>query len=428
MTSNERRREARYQRRCQKRKEKRDQALAQYNSLERIVDFNSLKRANKRSAKNVGWKESVQRYQMSMLRNFDEIRNKVLNGEDISLGFVEFNLCERGKTRHIRSVHFKERVCQRSLCDNSLVPILSNSLIYDNTACQDGKGVEFAIERLETHLHKYYRHYHTNEGWILLFDFHSFFDSIDHEILIKDIRSKVANKEIADLVESLIRPFGYPFALGNWRHNDRRNADREYIGKGLGLGSQVSQISAVSYPSRIDHYMKEVLRVKYYGRYMDDGYMLFHSKDDAQIALNELKWLCKEYKLILNESKVQIAKLSRKFTYLKVRFTLTDTGKVYKQLTRKNVNNIKNRLTKLKPIFDSGALPECDLQQAYASWKGYALMRGAKKQVWEMDKLYRSLFGVEPPCVKLEGKEKMRERRDRKRGRLRVKGGAAYGG
>ena len=37
--------------------------------------------------------------------------------------------------------------------------------------------------------------------------------------------------------------------------------------KSLGLGSEVSQICAVFFPNKVDHFIKEKLRIKYYGRY-----------------------------------------------------------------------------------------------------------------------------------------------------------------
>lgn len=39
--------------------------------------------------------------------------------------------------------------------------------------------------------------------------------------------------------------------------------------KSVGIGSQISQISGVYYPTRIDNYCKIVKGMKYYGRYMD---------------------------------------------------------------------------------------------------------------------------------------------------------------
>jgi hypothetical protein len=77
---------------------------------------------------------------------------------------VEFDLPGRGKTRHIKSVHISERVVQKRLCGNALVPVLSRSLIHDNGAFVKNKGVHFALRRLIVHLSRYYRRNRTREA------------------------------------------------------------------------------------------------------------------------------------------------------------------------------------------------------------------------------------------------------------------------
>ena len=152
MTSLERRREARYQRRKAARERKKQARYGECDRLESIASYKALHQANRKSMRNVSWKASVQRYQMNLLRNLEETRKKLLAGEEITRGFVEFDTIERGKKRHIRSVHYTERVAQRSTCDNALVPMLSRSLIYDNGACLEGKGVDWSMDRLTAHL------------------------------------------------------------------------------------------------------------------------------------------------------------------------------------------------------------------------------------------------------------------------------------
>jgi hypothetical protein len=220
MTSEERR-EARYQRRKTGRAEKRQQKLSQFDNFERVADIDNLYASFLESKSGVDWKESVQRYEANALRNIIDTRRKLLAGESVQQGFMEFTLNERGKTRHIKSVHISERVVQKCLCNQALVPILSNGLIYDNGASVKGKGVHFAIKRLITHLSKFYRkNENSNEGYCLSIDFSKFFDSIDHEILFKMLDKDIQDKRILNLTKQFITVFG--------------------DGKSLGLGSQVS--------------------------------------------------------------------------------------------------------------------------------------------------------------------------------------------
>lgn len=45
--------------------------------------------------------------------------------------------------------------------------------------------------------------------------------------------------------------------------------------RGLGLGSQISQIMELLVLNDLDHFIKEKLHIKYYIRYMDD-FILIH--------------------------------------------------------------------------------------------------------------------------------------------------------
>ena len=104
---------------------------------------------------------------------------------------------------------------------------------------------------------------------------------------------------------------------------------------GLGLGSQISQTFALASANRLDHYVKEVCRIRGYGRYMDDGYLIHESKEYLQGCLDGIRRICKELGIVLNERKTQIVKLTHGFKYLKTRFYLLDTGRVVRKIHKK---------------------------------------------------------------------------------------------
>ncbi len=288
MTSAERR-EARYRRRKAGRVAQRQSRLSQYDDFGCVVDADNLYSAFLQSKKGVAWKESVQRYEANAGRNIVETRRKLLAGESVQNGFMEFTLHERGKIRHIKSVHISERVVQKCLCEQSLVPILSNSLIYDNGASIKGKGVHFAIKRLVCHLSRFYkRNGYSNEGYALLVDFSKFFDSIDHETLFAMLGKDIKDGRVLELTKKFISVFG----------------DK----KSLGLGSQVSQISAIYLPNPLDHYIKDFKSEPFYGRYMDDLYIIHKSKEHLQQLLNEIETVCARLKIthLLSKKRVNI--------------------------------------------------------------------------------------------------------------------------
>lgn len=120
-----------------------------------------------------------------------------------------------------------------------------------------GKGIDFAIDRFVCHLQRHYRKYGC-EGYVLTFDFSKYFDRINHERLKAIVDECYTDKRLSSLIKQLIDDFGGE--------------------AGLGLGSQISQVSALMYPNILDHFIKESLRIKGYARYMDDGYAIHPDK------------------------------------------------------------------------------------------------------------------------------------------------------
>ena len=368
MTSEERR-QARYERRQAKRKAKK-QIYADCNNFDRVFTYDTLMASVRECKKNVAWKASVQKYVLKAPIMVHRTLHQLQNGTFRSSGFYEFDLNERGKTRHIRSVTMGERVVQKCLCDNALVPIIDRTFIYDNGATQKNKGYHFSMDRLKLHLQKHYRK-HGNEGYILLYDFSKFFDNVSHEV-IRDIMDKeFTDPRIKALTQHFVDCFG---------------------DKGLGLGSQISQTFALASANRMDHFFKEYAGIHGYGRYMDDGYLIHPSKKYLQQCLRWLRAICRRYHITLNEKKTQIVKLSHGFTWLKCRWFLTKTGRVIKKIPKKSVTTERRKLKKLKAKVDAGEMTYQDVYQSFQSWRAYARHFDAHETILEMEKLYRRLF------------------------------------
>lgn len=256
-----------------------------------------------------------------------------------------------------------------------MTPLLSRSLIPDNAASQKGKGTDYCIDRLCTHLRQYYNKYGT-EGYVLVFDFHKYFDSISHEAVFQLLDKKVKDERLNSLTKYLVKMFG---------------------DVGLGLGSQVSQVLAISIPDKLDHILKEQLHCKYYGRYMDDGYIISNDKEHLKECLRVIEEEAKKFGVELNEKKSQIIRLSRGFTFLKIRFFLTDTGKVVRKLSRKNITRERRKLKKMGYL----ASPE-DLYSSYNSWTAHAKRCNSYKTIRSMDKIYNEAMDIATELLQKE--------------------------
>jgi hypothetical protein len=374
LMNSEERRKGRYERRKAERDRRRHEKLSKYDDFSLLTDPDNLYKAFLSARKGVSWKESTQRYEMNIFQNIIEARRRLMAGENVQSGFVEFTLHERGKIRHIKSVHISERVIQKVLCDQVLVPILSNGLIHDNGASIKGKGVHFAIRRLITHLSRFYRRNgFSNEGYCLTVDFSKFFDNIRHDILIGLIGEQIHDEKVLELTRRFITIFG--------------------DGISLGLGSQVSQISAIFFPTKLDHNIKEVQRMPFYGRYMDDLYLIHRSKEYLEQSLEKIKEVCDSLAITINLKKTKILPLKDGIIFLKGKYILLENGKIIRKATKDCAIRMRRKLKKFKLLLDAGRMNHEDIRIAYQSWRGNYIGRfNAYHTVKRMDGLYDSLF------------------------------------
>lgn len=374
MTSEERR-EARYQRRKAKRSASKAEQCAMSDNFDWVFSYDHLYQSYKMCRRNVAWKASVQKYITQAPLNVFQTYTRLHTGKFKTSGFFEFDLFERGKRRHIRSVTIGERVVQRCLCDNALVPVLCRSFVYDNGASMKNKGYTFASNRLTQHLHEHYRKY-GQDGYVLLFDFSKFFDGVSHRLIKGILRKEFSDDRLIKITEHFVDAFG---------------------DVGLGLGSQISQVFALASANRLDHYIKEVCRIRGYGRYMDDGYLIHHDKAYLHRCLDGIKSICKDLEITLNLKKTQIVKLSHGFTYLKVRYYLLPSGKVIKKIYHRSVTKMRRKLKAFQKKVAAGVMTYDDVYQSWQSWKSYASNFNAYRTIQNMGTLYNQLFAFAPP-------------------------------
>lgn len=316
----------------------------------------------------VRWKASVQRFEINKLRWASGIQKDLLDGTYKSKGTVKFDIVERGKLRHIQAQHVRDRAAQKIICNGALRPTVYPCLVYDNSASQQGKGTEFALNRLKEHL-RWYIARHGKRGVIVITDLHSYFDSIPHSGAVRRMTKHIEDPKIINFTAQTIR---------------------EYDGEmGLGLGSEVSQIGAICYTDPIDRIVKEKYGIHCYGRYMDDSYFICPDRKIAEQCLNDIRAELVKLGLQMNEKKTIIHNLaSDDFVYLKKRVHIEDTGKIIFRLTRKNINDERRKIKLQRAEYDAGRMRRENINQSYETWRGYAKKYCAYKTVGAMDKFF----------------------------------------
>lgn len=340
-------------------------------TFEEVFSFDHMLNAAHECTHGVMWKQSTQNMWANRYSVIAQLQQELMSGKYKSKGFKTFMINERGKTRRIQAVHISERIVQKTLREYCLAPILEPKLIYDNAASIKGKGTHFAIDRFKKHLGTHVRRWGV-VGGVLTLDLHNYFGSIDHEIMKKQLRDVIEDDRLYNLSAYFVDCF---------------DGDA-----GLGLGSEVSQAYAMYYPNAVDHYIKEQLHIKGYGRYNDDSYLIHRDIDYLHYCLDTIQEMDADLKLELNPKKTQIHRIGKEsIPFLKRRFSVTDTGKIIEKIERKNVTRRRRLLKKQAALLDEGRADSKSISQSYQSWRSYASGADSYKTVHNMDNLYNEL-------------------------------------
>lgn len=345
-------------------------------TLEQLMELQNLNECAWECTRQSRWKETTQRYLADMLQKNIELRDEVLSGRYRVKPTIDFTINERGHTRQIEAPVVRDRIVQKSLMKHVLTPSLTPYLIYDNFASMKNRGTSFARKRFEIMMHRYIQR-HGTDGYILLIDIKKYFNNIDHEVLKRLIAPKIAGEP--DDVIALIH-----YIIDTSSHSD----------KGLNLGSECPQIFAIYYLNPIDQFVKVVKGVKYYGRYMDDIFIISDSKDELKKLLAEIETKLAELLLEVNHKKTHIVKLTHGFIWLQVKYTITPTGHIVKSMSHNKIVRERRRLKAFRRMLDSGQMTEAQIWEAYQSWRGTVIIdhNACDRTISEMDRHYTELF------------------------------------
>lgn len=383
-------------------------------SLQDVSDANALIKNFQKCKKGVTWKESVQKYEIDLLKNTYYTQQKLNNGTYKSSKFVEFPLSERGKTRWIKSMHIRDRVVQAAVCNEVLLPELQKYLIWNNGASLPSKGIDFTLSELYKDLKHFYYKTGSNKGFIVLADFTKFFDNIPHDQLKEDLTRDLDDQPLIDLIYDLIDLFQIDMSIlpaemqeefkygvfnnlkySAYLHDNHlhpnHNSDNK-LTKSVGVGSQISQIAGVYYPTKIDNYFTIVKGYQGYGRYMDDIYIIVETIEEAKQAVEDLFKLSAELGIHINQKKTQIVRLDSWFTFLKIRHKVLPNGKIIRITDKKNTVRQRKKLKSLKILLDNKVIEFLDVRCSYASYKGRLKRYNDHYTIYNMDKLFDKLY------------------------------------
>lgn len=311
--------------------------------FEQVTSFQSLYEAHllaRRGKRSCG---EVAEFELDLGRNIVELSRALREGAYRPLPFVRF-VVDDPKRRVVHAPRHRDRVVQRSLCDNALGPVLEPRLVYDNAACRAGKGTHFALDRLECFMRDHVRE-HGPQGWFLKCDVRRFFASVDHARL----KGRLARLPLGGATLDLLYLFVDGSSLGG---SVVRGGER-----GLPLGCQTSQWLALYYLDGLDRLVKERLRVHAYTRYMDDMVLVHPDRAFLRGCLDRMRaFAADELGLEFND-KTQVAPLSQGIDYLGFHLYVSRDGRAVRRLRQAAKRRLKARLRFLDRGVATGAVP-----------------------------------------------------------------------
>lgn len=125
---------------------------------------------------------------------------------------------------------------------------------------------------------------------------------------------------------------------------------------------------------------------------MDDGYLIHESKAYLKECLKHIRNLCEELGIKLNEKKTQIVKLSRGFTWLKIRYQFTESGYIVRKLARKSAVRMRDKLKQFKAKVDAGKMSIHDVYTSLQSWRAYARQFNAYHTIKQAEALFDGIY------------------------------------
>ena len=235
----------------------------------------------------------------------------------------------------------RDRVVQQVLLD-IMQPIFDGGFHPSSYGYRLGRSAHQAIAKAQMFIRKYERH------WVVGMDLSKCFDTLDHGIIIRAFRKRIADGSILQLIR-LFLASGVMTAEG-WQESRL----------GSPQGGVISPLIANVYLDAFDQFMKE--RNHRIVRYADDIMILCCSRGAAVNALEQaIQYLEKELKLKVNQKKSTIVHSEEGVNYLGVviftKFTLIQEDKIkrfkdrVRKMTRRNSPvNVEKIIAELNPV------------------------------------------------------------------------------
>lgn len=257
---------------------------------------------------------------------YDEIANRCYVPRR-SMAFV----INRPVKREIFCADFRDRVVHHLLF-NYLNPVLDARFINDSYSCRVGRGIHYGQKRLARAMRACSDNF-KEEAWILKLDIQGYFMEMNRQLLYEKLcrhmKKPSRGWEGTDmkLVDYLVRQvvFNNPVqgcmvrgSIKDWEGlPPSKSLFHSPAGCGLPIGNLTSQLFSNVYLHDFDTWMKYNRKLEFYGRYVDDFYVVHRDKEFLIRLTEEVRdYLRQEEKLTLHPRKFYLQRVEKGVMYL----------------------------------------------------------------------------------------------------------------
>ncbi len=321
-----------------------------------VVSFENLLLAARKAQKGKRFKDYTARFNLNLEKELFRLRRELTERTYRPGGYKEF-VIEEPVRRTISAAPYRDRVVHHALC-NVIEPIFERSFIFDSYANRKGKGTHRAVDRFEKYLRQH--------PYVLKCDIRKYFPAIDHGILKRLVRKRIADEGVLWLVDTIIDGSNLQEQVCDYYPGDSLTTPFERP-RGLPIGNLTSQFFGNLYLDGFDHFVKEGLGCRAYLRYVDDFAVFGNDK----AGLWEIRERMAEY----------LAKLRLRLHPRKTRVFPAKNGceflgfYVYphvRKLKKANVRLFQKRLKRMARAYGKGEVGLESVQASIRGWLGHA--------------------------------------------------------